>query len=180
MAVVTLTELKTFLNITLATNDDELMGKIAAAQDVVQGIVGTLTPTTVTETHYGVNTDVLVLRQVPVSAITAVSMRYFAYDFAPFDILLFTLDTDAGLLRRSEGSRFFGDVMVSYTTGTLNVPTAVREAVLVVAGHLWETQRAASAPRRPDNSPPVVGMGYAIPSRAVELLAPFQKGPKVA
>ena len=180
MAIVTLTELKLFLNVTSSVNDGEMIAKIDAAQDVVQGIVGVLTPAAVTETHYGVNTDVLVLRKVPASAITAVSMRYFAYDFAPWDILLFTLDTDASLLRRSNGSRFFGDVIVSYTTGASTVPNAVREAVLVVAGHLWETQRAASAPRRPDNSPPVVGMGYAIPSRAVELLAPFQKGPKVA
>lgn len=180
MSIITLSDLKEFLNITSTTNDSELYGKIEVAQDVVQGIVGVLSPATVAEIHYSLISDVLVLRNSPVSAVTAVSMRYLSSLFSVFDPALFTLDPVAGLLRIADGSRFYGDVSVAYTTGSAVIPAAVREATLVIAGHIWETQRAATAPRRPDNSPPVAGLGYAIPSRAVELLSPFQRGPKVA
>jgi hypothetical protein len=57
-------------------------------------------------------------------------------------------------------------------------------ATLIIAGHLWETQRGnspvASALPAEDYSPGVVGMGFAIPARAMDLLAPYLRPPNVA
>jgi hypothetical protein len=70
-----LDDLKAHLNITDSGNDDELLGMLDAAVDVTESIVGPLAGDTVTETHYGLSSDVLVLRQVPVAALVSVSGR---------------------------------------------------------------------------------------------------------
>jgi hypothetical protein len=162
-----LDDLKAHLNITDSDNDDELLGMLDAATDVTESIVGPLAGGTVTETHYGLSSDVLVLRQVPVAALVSVSGRLWP-------------DGALGTLRLVSGYRFAGDVTVTYTTGR-EAPAAVRLAVLIIAAHLWETQRG-SAPVGPlsTDDGTVSGLGFAIPNRARELLAPFAYGPRVS
>lgn len=58
---------------------------------------------------------------------------------------------------------------------------SLRQAVKIIASHIWDVQRGSAAGgNRPGFVQPatdgtVVGRGYAIPSRAAELLAPFER-----
>jgi hypothetical protein len=66
VSLPTLTDLKAHLNVTTSDDDGELADMLDAAVDVVEGIVGPITSKTVTETHYAMSSDVLVLRRMPV------------------------------------------------------------------------------------------------------------------
>ena len=135
-----------------------------------------------TETHYNVLSDVLVLKRMPVGSLVSVSSRYAAVT-TPLTLSDYELDPETGLLRTALGTPFYGTYTVTYTSGRDDLPAAIRLAVLVIAEHLFETQRrpgfTTDAPAGfggadgiPDatNSTP---MGFAIPSRAQELLAPY-------
>lgn len=60
--------------------------------------------------------------------------------------------------------------------------SSIRLAIKIIASHLWDTQRGSpSSGNRPGFGQPVtdgspVRMGFAIPARAAELLAPFARG----
>jgi uncharacterized phiE125 gp8 family phage protein len=182
VSLPTLTDLKAHVNVSSTADDGELTDMLDAAVDVVEGVIGPITSQTVTETHYGLCSDVLVLRRMPVADLLAVGYRAGATTTA---LLLtdYELDADTGLVRLASGGRFAGNYRVTYSVGRPSVPAAVRLAILIVAGHLFETQRrpgfTSDAPAGfggadgiPDatNSVP---MGFAIPSRAQELLAPY-------
>lgn len=180
MPLPTLADLKTHLNITGTRDDDELAGMLAAAIEVVEGIVGPLSVRSVTETHYGVNGPVLILRQRPVGPVTAVATRGAWGPYTPGVLADYTLDEAAGLLRSTAGYRFAGDVTVTYPVGHAVVPYSVGLAVLIIAAHLWETQRGTSpsalALQQADTDVPFTpGQSYAIPNRASELLAPYAR-----
>jgi hypothetical protein len=73
-------------------------------------------------------------------------------------------------------------VQVDYTTGYVPTPAAIRLAVLIVAAHLWETQRGTAALPQPgfDQVPTMAGgAGFAFPNRAKELLADYVRGQRV-
>lgn len=170
MPAPTLADLKSHLNITDPSQDSELLTMLDAAVDVVEGYVGELDSASVTETHYGGGT-VLVLRRPPVLSVTSVTMNGAA-------TTAYVLDGAAGLLR----GQFSGDTVVTYTTGRAVVPPAVRLAVLVVAGRLWETQRgnAPSALPFSDDAGAVDPGGLPLlPPRARELLSGYVYGPTV-
>jgi hypothetical protein len=62
---------------------------------------------------------------------------------------------------------------------------AIREAILIIAAHLWETQRGTSPSALSLQGADIgdavsPGLGYAIPNRARELLEPYALGPVVA
>lgn len=176
MPLPTLADLKAELNITSTANDGELADKLDQAVDVVEGIVGPVTTTTVTETHYGVYAPVLVLRKMPVDALLSVSSGS-GVAASPLVSSLFELDAEAGLLRRVDGGWFSGSFTVSYSAGRPAVPPAIHGAILIIAGHLWETQRGASpsalALQGEDFGAVAPGVGFAIPNRARDLLARY-------
>ena len=183
MSLPTVTDLKLHINVTSADDDGELADMLDAAVDVVEGIIGPLTARSVTETHRNVSSDVLVLRRMPAAELVSVSSRYGSV-LTALTLEDFDLDADTGLLRRADGGWMVGSFTVSYSVGRPTVPAAVRLAILVIAGHLFETQRmpgfqsADSLPAGfggldgvPDARLP--GLGYAIPNRAQELLTPY-------
>jgi hypothetical protein len=181
VSLPTLTDLRAQTNIASTADDGELQDTLDAAIDVVAGIVGPLdTPAVVTETHYNVSSDVLVLRRMPAGSLTAVSYRYGAVTTA-LTLSDYELDAETGLVRLASGLRFYGTYTVSYTAGRDDLPAAIRLACLIVAEHLWETQRGAApvGPFAADDSFSTPGLGYAIPNRARELLAPYVR-PAVA
>jgi hypothetical protein len=181
VSLPTLTDLRAQTNITSTADDGELQDTLDAAIDVVAGIVGPIDdPAPVTETHYSVSSDVLVLKRMPVGALTAVSARSGAATTA-LTLADYELDADTGLLRSATGGWFRGTYTVTYTSGRADLPAAIRLAVLVIAAHLWETQRGAApvGPLSGDDTFPTPGLGFAIPNRALELLAPYRR-PAVA
>jgi uncharacterized phiE125 gp8 family phage protein len=170
---VSLDDLKAHLNITSGTNDDELLDMLDAATGVVEGLVGPITSGTVTETHYRVRSDALVLQQMPVGSLSSISYRVGNVETG---LLVgdFLLDPATGIVRSAYGYHFCGDYTVTYTVGE-SLPAAVRQALLIIAAHLWETQRGAApvGPLAADDGALTPGLGYAIPNRARELLVPY-------
>lgn len=177
MALPTVADLKAHANIPAAstTDDDELQEFLDAAVEIVEGMVGPLTEGPVTEVHRAVNTDTLVLRRQPASAVTAVSSRYGTSDLTALTLGDYELDADAGLLRAYSGARFYGTYVIEYTAG--GITASDRLAVLIIAAHLLETQRVPMQSDAPAGFGDTVGgapvgVGYAIPNRALELLKP--------
>ena len=171
MSLPTLADLKAHLDKTTNTDDVELSEMLEAAVDVVEGIVGPVTAKTVTETHTS-SSGVLVLNRVPVAGLVSVAQYGAAQDLA-----LFHADPDSGILSRVDGYGFAGPVTVTYSVGRPNVPAAIRLAVLIIAAHLWETQRGntgggpIAAEAEAFGAPSIAG--YAIPNRARDLLARY-------
>lgn len=182
MALPTVSDLKIHANITSTTDDVELQNHLDAAVDLVEGLIGPINPpSSVTETHYNVSSDVLVLRRMPVAALVSVSSRVGATTTA-LTLADYELDAASGLLRVASGGRFYGSYTVSYTAGRVVLPPSIRLAVLIVAAHLWETQRMPGM--RDDVQPGFggadgvpdagsTGRGFAIPNRAQELLRTY-------
>jgi len=184
VALPDLTDFKAHLNITGTDDDAELQSMLDAAVDVVENIVGTLSPRSTTETHYNVSGPFLVLRKVPVGALTALSVRlYVGMVAADQDVSGYLLDPDTGVVRTANGYPLRGDITVTYTAGYDAVPAAVGLATLIIAAQLWETQRGAMplpANATDDDTSAMVGFAPAIPNRAKTLLEPFARGPVVA
>ena len=176
-----LSDLKAHLNMTSTIDDSELLTKLDAAVDLVEGVVGPVYSTARTETHYGVDGPTVVLQVYPVSAVSAVSYRYTPSTVVTSYVNAdYVFDADTGVLRLANGSWFRGDVTVTYSAGRTLIPAGVDQAILIVAGHLWQTQRGASPmPMQAVDMGASPGSGYALPNRALELLARYQQAPKV-
>lgn len=186
MALPTLDDLKAHLNIPAAgtADDPELTDMLDAAADVVSGIVGPLEPTEVTETHHS-GWGVIALRRSPVASVTQVSTQ-FGGVIAPTD---YELDSEAGLLYPTRGAAIWAPVTVTYMAGRSVLPAAISLAILIVAAHLFETQRmpGQSLDSRPagfggaDGIPDAIPVrGFAIPNRALELLQSYTRPAAVA
>jgi hypothetical protein len=157
-----LSDVKAHLNITSTDNDDELQLMLDAASETVRSLVGSITDDVaeVLPVHNGTIilsrrnvTDVLLHPDEPVSG--------------------FTVNHEAGLVY---GVPLIGRVSVTYSVGDGARPASLTLATLIIAAHLWETQRGAapSGPLAADDDTGIVpGLGYAIPNRARELLEPF-------
>lgn len=191
MALPNVTDLKAHLNMEdVRAHDDELAHMLDAAVDVVEGIIGPLSAAPVTEVHRNVHADVIVLRQCPVIALTAVSRRGGGGVRMSLPLTDFELESEAGLLRSATDGLLVGSFEVSYSAGRASVPAAVRLAVLIIAAHLFETQTrpgfSSSAPAGfggADGIPDAGmsgGSGYAIPHRATDLLRAYMSGPAIA
>ena len=189
MSLPTVGDLKIHANQLSNTDDLELQNHLDAAVEVVEGLIGPIdAPATVTETHYNTSSDVLVLRRMPVGALVSVSSRVGATTTA-LTLTDYELDVASGLLRVASGARFYGSYTVSYTSGRAVLPASIHLACLIVAEHLWQTQRMPGM--RDDVQPGFgggadgvpgagsVGRGFAIPHRAQELLRPYMM-PSVA
>ena len=159
-----------------------------AAIGIVENIVGPLQVATVTETHRRICSDVLILRQMPVVALSSISSRYGATRTA-LTLGDYELDAETGMVRIGSGLHFYGDFEVTYSVGRDEIPVAIREAILIVAQHLYQTQRVPGANfgRVPgfggseaDAPSATPGLGFALPNRAKELLEPYALGPVVA
>ena len=178
MPLPTVADLRPHINSTSTADDEELANHLDAAVEMVAGIVGPIdAPAAVTETHRDVSSDVLILRRMPVVSLTAVSSRVGATSTA-LTLADYELDAASGLVRAVDGSRFYGTFVVSYTSGREALPASIRLAILIIAAHLWETQRGSSPSplslqQQEFEQTAPVGVGYAIPSRARELLAAY-------
>lgn len=162
---VALPEVKAHANVTSSVADIELEMMRGAAQDVVEGLVGPVLHRVVTETVTA-RSGVVVLRVAPVVSLTTVT---------PVPSVLPVLDGPTGILRGVVGT-----VDVAYVAGRTSVPDAIRLATLIIAGHLWETQRGSSPTALQEEDPAPAGIGYAIPNRALDLLGPYLLPPAVA
>lgn len=172
MSAIPLADLKRHLNITSSTHDAELQ---TDALDPAEAWVGKYLGVPLGEgwrdftvTATGGN---LIL---PISNLTAV-VSVTDPDGLAVTVLARDVNLSAGIIAvpyRKSGS---WTVTVNVDTA---VPADVRLAVLLIAGHLWETQRGTSPSAlalqgaEPEVFP--AGQGYAIPNRAQALLEPYR------
>jgi hypothetical protein len=161
--------LKTYANITRSVNDEELGTFLDAAIDLVEGIVGRVQPVEVTETHYGLASPVLVLREAPVAELLAISAPPLpGQPVVPYALTDYLLDGATGTVRSAYGSQLWGDLTVTYTAGTGVVPDGVWLAILIIAGTCGRrsaVRRRASSRCRTGISPRRAGPGSPSPTR---------------
>lgn len=172
MAVLTLADAKTHLNITTLAHDAELSSVIPAAEAAIAQRVGPLEPTSVTARLSG--TTGLVLPVYPLISLTSVA-NSAGTALAVAD---FTVDPATGVLEYVSGSHFTSPYYtVTYQAGRAvgALPADLTIAVKELTRHLWESQRSpARFPGSTISEGPVAspGAAYLLPYRVQELIAP--------
>lgn len=171
MALPSVDDLKPHL--TAGGNDLEMESVLAAAVDLVASRVGPLEPVPVIEQQAVHAQSTLVLRRAPVAAVASIVLGGAVVPSEDYFV-----DNAAGLVVAAAGRAFHGDYVVTYSAGREELPHALRFAVLIIAAHLWETQRvpgrAGVMGQQTAAAAATVPMGFAVPNRAATLMAPYQ------
>lgn len=174
--IISLSDLRDELNLppTVDVNDDELRLYIAATTAVIENEIGKVLPDTVTETFDGGNTAVLLSERA--SAITSVTVNGVATS-------AYVANLTAGIVYAGSTSapRPFTagiqNVVVTYTTGSTTVDPNVILAARIIAAHQYQVgQQGRSGRGRAIDETTILGSGYAVPTRAMQLLAPSEAG----
>ncbi|WP_239404643.1 hypothetical protein [Frankia sp. Cj3] len=186
VAILSLQDAKDHLDIPGATttHDSEIQSKLdtitAALERYTGGPIVTRSITERVEATAG--GTALAVRQRPLVAVTSIVDVASGVATSITDL---EIDANAGIIRRRLGWPFIIGLAyrvgppvftVTYTAGWgTAVPAAFGEAARIIIGHLWATQRGPSL--RPgisgDDTTQVYGMGFAVPNRALQLLAPY-------
>lgn len=181
--IVSLADLKSHLNITTTTHDEELRLYIDAATEAVERIVGPVARRTVVETVPS-GAGAFYLSTVPVISLTSL---IGAYGNTTETLATGSLYVDGNTGYVAPGyttSISYSTLTATYIAGRAIVPASIRLATMLIAGHLWQTQRG------PGGGPPSLqsggedllppGYSFAIPRRAEELLSPYRLAPAIA
>lgn len=184
MALLTLADAKAQLNIATDANDAELTAYINACTAIIERYVGPVENRTVTEILDSKGLTMAVT-QVPAASLTSVTpVLSNGLQLSVSDLVL---DGTAGVIRRLDGSLFGGGPWrVEYAAGRGQIDPTINVAARILLQHLWRTQRGSG--RGPviaggddyDGNEPVVGWGYAIPNRVLQMLEAFKVPPGVA
>lgn len=186
---VTVEDLGEFLNMsaeTVTAKADELGYWLAAATLAVEGRVGPIVVRSFSERLFARN-GVLVAGKCPLVEVTAVESVLGVFAGTTYDVALMRWHK-AGIIRRDATAWSWfplGEYDVTYDAGRAEPGENLGGAVLITAGHLWETQRGSSARGRTltefdgaqgSNEVMSVLRGFALPRRALELLQPDEPG----
>ena len=184
---VTLDELKAHLNMVAAPSEDdaELAVTLAAATEACEGEVGPILHRTVRE-RITVTGCALIVSHPPVVSVEELrDLHGTTYDTSDLDV------DRSGLIRGITRDLRPGRYDVTYTAGMAatadDVPAAVKLAVMIVAGHMWETQRGRQARTgfipgegiTPTDQAALIMSGFSLPRRALELMRPYRLAPAV-
>lgn len=179
MSILTLDEAKQQLNIdaTKTTYDEELAAYVDATVDAVEGYVGTLDATSVTQVVRQ-RVGVLTLDRLPVLSLTAVTD---AETGTTVDTTGWVVDPASGVVQAYGSFIPARTLRVTYLSGRDTAAAGVSLAARVIVQHLWQTQRAASGrPRANEETGSLPGFAFAVPNRALELLARYRALPGIA
>jgi hypothetical protein len=186
-ALVSLAEMKSTLNITPTNtvNDAKLMGFIHAATSIINRECGYTAPTVFTETVEGradnSGRQFIVLARTPVLSVATITPTM--QGFPTIDLSTLNITTESGIVYTSNWFPFYGPVNVTYTAGRPSIPSALREACLLIVQDMWDTQRGG-ATRVPsfggneDSGDATQGLPY----RALQLMrmSPYDAAPGIA
>lgn len=173
--LVSLVDLKAHLNMDLSdsSNDEELRGFIEAATLVVErhrreAVVRRTVVETLWVNNLGLHPSVQ-----PVQSITSAVSTLSTATWNPAELRLYP----TGVLQAMPYTlRLWGEVTLTYVAGYAVVPANFTLAALIIAAHLWSSQRSGTlipsqmGARFDDSSLSPSVSGYAIPNRALELL----------
>jgi hypothetical protein len=164
-AIISLAEAREHMNIPdeETVEDDEIRSKILAASGAVELHLGIVVARrTLTERFTAITGQPLRLRPPVVEVLSAVDAAGDEVDVEGWQ-----LDGFTGFVTGAPA----GTLDVTYRAGLSVIPQPFIEATQIVCAHLWATQRANTfTPRFGDSAPAIVGMGYALPNRAMQLL----------
>ncbi|MGW3427497.1 hypothetical protein ACWDHW_06010 [Streptomyces melanosporofaciens] len=183
MALLTLDEAKTQLNLTTVTHDVELQAYVDSVTAMVEWYVGPVENRAVSETVSG-RGPTLCLTHVPVVSLT--SFTPVLTGGAALAVSDVTVDLPTGIVRRLNGAAFSGGPWTAaYMAGRGSVPPTLNLAARMLIQHLWRTQQGPGRPGLGGNddfdvTQPVPGFGYAVPNRVLQLLQPYRLPPGVA
>lgn len=170
--MIEISELLDQLNLdSVGSNGTELLATLAAASALVEsrcGSLGNTAPTVLSVTSTGGR--VLVLPAVRVGSITEI----LDPSGTVVNLAEITVDAAAGLVTVPAG---WAGVWTVTVAANDTVPADLRRAVLVVAAHLYESQRITQPGRAGfggGDVPPGASPGYAVPNRAETLMAPYR------
>lgn len=198
--IVDLASTKAHLNMSLTdtSQDAELTGFILGATVVIRDMIGPIVPEQHVEYFDGGVMTVSVAWQ-PLLSIQSVYEYYglsaFLLTEQPLGTQInafgFTVDYITGqIIRRTFGGQAalfaVGDknVKVSYTAGRGDVPYNVRLGALELIRHNWSMTQQAGRPRMRSGmdggGEMAVPIGFAVPDRVIEWLAPHRRPPGIA
>ena len=201
--IVELDDVKDFLNIRSSdrSHDGELLRFIAGCGPVVEFIVGPVLPRVFQNELYDGGSSFLSLRHRPVISVSEVieyrgPVPWLLEQVPSADqgtIYSYEFEPPGRIVRRNVGGgtqTFPGGmetVRVTYTAGYQTIPQNIRLGMLeLVRVNYQETQQAGGGRIGSAFSPPDVdipaaqAMGYLVPGRVRELLAPSKRHPAVA
>lgn len=179
--LISLFDAKKHLNIPVSdtSQDDEILDWVSAVTRVIENRVGACIPRTVVDYVEG-NARVLRTETQPVLSVTSI-VPYLTSGtiYAPAQIRV----TSTGRIMLLTGLYFsYGPYEITYVAGRRPIPPNIRAAAKIILGHLWETQRGSAGlplQMQDEDATYVPGFGFAVPSRALELLGPDDEGPAV-
>lgn len=202
--VLSLADAKAVLSIAPAnTTYDDLVQKVnASVTSWLEWYCGALVPQTVTEELRagGLTVQLSQPNNAALVAWTSVPAQFSADTSrvvpsppSPmFPVLIFGVtyplsnlycDPVKGIVRHTSGLPFYyGPYLWKYTTGYPVIPPAVRLAASVVLRHLYGFERggAAVAVAGGDEETTMTPFGFAVPNRAIEILADFESPAAIA
>lgn len=173
-----LSDAKSILNITVTTHDDKIRELTESTTATVENLVGPVVMQQKEELYEGCGTNVLVLRSAPVVSLTDIVAILPGVPVP--DVLDLDLDPVTGILIETRGRPFYGPLRVSYVAGRATIPAAIRDAGRIILKHLWDIHNGLTGlPRLNEPNDPgmgvILGMGYAVPNRALQLLHPYMR-----
>lgn len=173
MALVTLAEVKTHLNIpsNVTTEDDELEDFIDVASDLVEGYADRKFASTTGTSYFDGGGDVFVLPTSPVASVVSVTVSGTTLATSAYGV-----DLANGVVRTDTATYDdIQNVVIVYTAGSGTIPNLVKQATKEAVRHLWETQRGTGRGRNPRNGDEYApGTGFSLPRRVMELLDPVR------
>lgn len=196
-AIISLSDAKKHLRFPddYTVDDEELRLFIESATALIEHEVGPVVPATHVEIVEA--TETIVLAKAPVLDVVSVVPTFTVPGGLDFGLPTYTLEATTGMLRQQPGcfSSWGFDygpapqvtpwlpyglrLTVTYRAGRAAVPAPLQAAARIVVENLWESRRIAGSQSPGGDEVQQYGREV-IPSRAIELMAPYRRSPMVA
>ncbi|GGO86625.1 hypothetical protein GCM10011584_09390 [Nocardioides phosphati] len=166
-SVLSLSDAKLHLNISVDTWNAEIEAFIAAAEAALEERVGPLQPRSRTDRVRG-GGPALALYASPAISLTSVT----EVGGVALTVADLSLHTSAGVVRFVHGGTFTGrEYDVAYTAGRGTCPDDLMLAVKELVRHLWQSSQRGNG-QRGGSAEVVPGAAYMFPNRVLELISP--------
>jgi hypothetical protein len=183
VAILSLQDAKAAVNIPQAVTvyDDELAEMVATIESMIERLIGgpVITRQITEATQPESDRFAIVVRQRPIVNLISIHDNYSGVTYTSTDPMITQADIDpnSGVINQNYKIPFLllGTCDVVYTAGLgTAVPPAISLASKIIIQHLWETQRGPSAqPGVGGDEMAITLAGFAVPNRALEVLAPY-------
>lgn len=178
MALLDLDDAKEQLDLLSGEDDTELLVFINGLTAVIERHTGPVEVREVVEMIEGRGIS-MCLTHIPALTLTSVAPTMGGDDLVLDDLVL---DARKGVVYRKGGS-FAGTLWtVTYMAGRTIVPPTITLAARLLLAHMWRTKNGSGRGPADDFSvsDPDPSLGYAVPTRVLQLLEPFKLPPGVA